>query len=68
MKLVADLASEMDPAKLKPIYSELNDILLDEAFFNFMSPNLVIMVASAKVHDLTPTMHGRWLLTDAWLG
>jgi peptide/nickel transport system substrate-binding protein len=67
VSLVNTLASEMDPAKLKPIYAELNDILLDEAFFNFMSPNLVIMVASAKVHDFTPTMHGRWLLTDTWL-
>jgi len=67
-KLVADLASEMDPAKLKPIYSELNDILLDEAFFNFLSPNLVIMLASAKAHDFMPTMHGRWLLTDTWIG
>ena len=66
-QLVATMASEMDPAKLKPIYSELNDILLDQAFFNFLSPNDVLMLSSAKAHDFTPTMHGRWLMTDTWL-
>jgi ABC-type transport system substrate-binding protein len=67
-QLVATMASESDPARLKPIYSELNDILLDEAFFNFMSPNLVIMMGKANLHDFTPTMHGRWLMTDTWMG
>ena len=33
-----------------------------------MSPNFLIMLGTAKTHDFTPTLHGRWLLTDTWLG
>jgi peptide/nickel transport system substrate-binding protein len=66
-KLVADMAQEMDPAKLKPIYSELNDILLDESFFMFISPNYLLELARANIRDITPTMHGRWSYTDTWI-
>ena len=44
-KLVTDLALETEPAKQKQFMSQLNDILLDESFFNFLSPNYFIGVA-----------------------
>jgi peptide/nickel transport system substrate-binding protein len=66
-KLVADLALETDPAKQKQLFSQLNDILLDESFFNFMSPNYFIGVARTTVHDITPNMHGGWYFIDTWL-
>jgi peptide/nickel transport system substrate-binding protein len=66
-KLVSDLALEIDPAKQKQLYSQLNDILLEEAFFNFLSPNYFIGVADRRVHELTPNMHGGWYFIDTWL-
>src|SRR5579864_238235 len=66
-RLVSELALETDPVKQKQLYSQLNDILLDECFFNFLSPNYFIGVASNKVHDITPNMHGGWYFIDTWL-
>ncbi len=66
-KLVSDLANETDPAKQKVIMSQLNDILLDESFFDFLSPNYFIGVASKAVRDITPNMHGGWYFIDTWL-
>ena len=66
-KLVTDLALETDPAKQKQIMSQLNDILLDESFFNFLSPNYFIGVARPAVKDVTPNMHGGWYFIDTWL-
>ncbi len=67
-KLVNDLTLEADPQKLKQIYAQLNDILLDESFFMFMSPNAVLMVTRANVQDVLPHLRGGWQLTDTWLG
>ncbi len=67
-QLVNDLVLESDPQKLKQIYSQLNDILLDESFFMFIAPNAVLTVTKANVQDVTTNMHGGWQLTDAYLG
>jgi peptide/nickel transport system substrate-binding protein len=66
-QLVSDLAVETDLAKQKQLYSQLNDILLDESFFDFLSPNYFIGVASNKVHDVTSNMHGGWYFFETWL-
>jgi peptide/nickel transport system substrate-binding protein len=66
-QLVSDLGTETEPAKQKLIYSQLNDILLDESFFNFLSPNYFIGVASKSIQDVTPNMHGGWYFTDTRL-
>ena len=47
--------------------SQLNDILLDESFFNFLSPNYFIGVARPGVRNVTPNMHGGWYFIDTWL-
>jgi peptide/nickel transport system substrate-binding protein len=66
-QLVADLGTETDAGKQKQLYSQLNDILLDESFFNFLSPNYFIGVAGKSVLDVTPNMHGGWYFTDTRL-
>ncbi len=66
-QLVNNLAIETDPTKQKQLYSQLNDILLDEAFFNFLTPSYFIGVASAPVRDVAPNMHGGWYFIDTWL-
>jgi hypothetical protein len=45
----------------------VNDIILDESFVMYLTPNLITMVAHGGVRDITPHLHGGWLLTDAWL-
>jgi len=65
-QLVNDLV-ETDPQKLKQIYAQINDILLDESFFMFLSPNAVLMVTKANVQDVMPHLRGGWHLTDTWL-
>ena len=47
--------------------AELNDILLDESFFNFLSPSYFIGVAGKAVREVTPNMHGGWYFIDTWL-
>ncbi len=66
-QLVDAANTEVDAAKLKQIYSQLNDIVLDESFIAPMSPNLLTKIAIAKVHDVTPNMHNGWLYTDTWI-
>jgi peptide/nickel transport system substrate-binding protein len=65
--LVTQVSTENDPAKLKQLYSQLNDVLLDESFVMYMSPYLLLMVGRNALHDLTPNLHGGWSFTDAWL-
>ncbi len=65
--LVAASLTETDPAKLKQIYSQINDVILDESFIMYLTPNPVTLIARTGVHDMTPNLHGGWQFTDAWL-
>jgi peptide/nickel transport system substrate-binding protein len=65
--LVGAAASEPDPAKLKAINSQLNDLFLDESFAICVATGPVTMVASAKTHGIAPNYHGGFTYTDAWL-
>jgi peptide/nickel transport system substrate-binding protein len=64
-RLVASVQSETDASKLKPVYSQLNDVLLDQSFVMPLSPEPLQMVARAGVRDLTADWHGGWLYTSA---
>jgi hypothetical protein len=57
--------SASDPNALKPVYSQLNDLLLDQSFVMPLSPEPLQMVARGIVRDLTPDWHGGWLYTSA---
>jgi hypothetical protein len=59
--------TETDQARQKQIYSQLNDLILDESFAPIVASSPAIMMTSAKVHGLVPTYHASFSLTDAWL-
>ncbi|MBV9325293.1 MAG: ABC transporter substrate-binding protein [Chloroflexi bacterium] len=68
-ELINGLASEPDVGKRKAMYSQVNDILLDDAFAMVVTTYPPKMVASTKVHDLvTPeSVPSNFWLTDVWL-
>jgi len=68
-QLIADGAAEPDPAKRKQIYSQLNDILLDDAFVMVIAPYPPRLVTTAAVHDVvTPNSQpANFTVVDAWM-
>jgi peptide/nickel transport system substrate-binding protein len=68
-QLVQMAGSETDAAKRKQLYSQINDIILDQSFTMAISSFLAMSVATAKVHGVTrtPTGIGGPLLTEAWM-
>ena len=65
--LVTAAGSEVDPAKQKQIYSQLNDLILDESFVAIVASSPQIMLTTAKVHGLSTTYHATFSFTSAWL-
>ena len=65
-ELVAASNTEVDPAKQKQLYSDINDYVLDQCFTYAVSNNPVWWVTSAKFHGLFPTLHQGFLWTDAY--
>jgi peptide/nickel transport system substrate-binding protein len=69
-QLVANAGSEPDASKRKQIYSELNDIVLDESFIMALAPFPARLVVSNRVHDVQSpdaTRLDNFAYTDAWL-
>jgi peptide/nickel transport system substrate-binding protein len=67
-QLIASAATEPDLTKRKQIYSQLNDIVIDESFVMFLCPYPVRMITRAKLHDVvSPESPGTFLFTHAWL-
>jgi peptide/nickel transport system substrate-binding protein len=67
-KLVADVQAETDTAKLKTLYGQVNDMMLDEMFAIYPSQSEARALMAKKVKDVKPLMWGgAWSLTDAWL-
>jgi peptide/nickel transport system substrate-binding protein len=66
-ELITQTATEPDPAKAKPLYSELNDLFLDESFTMVLSPTLPTLLNKKGVHGVTYTHHEMVTYTDAWL-
>lgn len=67
-KLVKEAESEPDPGKLKQVYSQLNDLMLDECFVMFISPGPPRLAARSTVHGISQTLHEGFSFTEAWLG
>jgi peptide/nickel transport system substrate-binding protein len=57
VELVGRAQTEVDPAKRKQIYSDLNDMLLTEAYIMVMSPSLSRLITTTKVHGVASTLH-----------
>ncbi len=66
-RLVNDSATEVDPAKQTSIYSQLNDLFLDESFVMTLAPVLPIQIARANVHGMVYSHHEDILHTETWL-
>jgi len=66
-ELVASANSEVDPARQKQLFSDINDYVLDQCFTYAVSNNPVWWITTSKFHGLTPTLHQGFLWTDAYL-
>src|SRR2546422_406669 len=66
-QLVIAAGTEVDPAKQKQIYAQINDLILDESFAFVVSSSPQIMMTSSKVHGLQTTYHSSFSFTNAWL-
>ncbi len=67
VELVGRATTEPDTAKRKQIYSDLNDMLLDEVYIIVMSPTTDRRMATQKVRNITPTLHSAQRWWEAWL-
>lgn len=64
--LIEKGATEIDTAKRKQIYSQLNDGLLDLCYTFAVAPSAVRTVAVSKLKGVTATPHDSFYFTDAW--
>ncbi|HLZ29268.1 MAG TPA: ABC transporter substrate-binding protein [Chloroflexota bacterium] len=65
--LVGRATTEIDPAKRKQLYADLNNMLLDEVYIIGMSPTTNRLMATTKVHGIAPTLHSAQKWWEAWL-
>jgi peptide/nickel transport system substrate-binding protein len=65
-QLVKAAGADADPAKRKQIFSDLNDLLLEESFNAVISSQTVSVVTTAAVNGLAHSMHEAVIWTDAW--
>jgi peptide/nickel transport system substrate-binding protein len=67
VELLGRGTTEPDPAKRKQIYSDLNDMLLQEAYIITMTPEVTRMLATSKVQGITSTLHSARKWWEVWL-
>jgi peptide/nickel transport system substrate-binding protein len=67
VELVGRGTTEPDAAKRKQLYSELNDMLLEEAYILVMSPSENRLMATSKVKGISSTLHSAQKWWEVWL-
>jgi peptide/nickel transport system substrate-binding protein len=68
VQLMTDAAKESDPTKQRALYSQMNDLLLDESFVGFVAPTTSSSyIASTNVKGITWTAHESPWYTETWL-
>jgi peptide/nickel transport system substrate-binding protein len=65
-ELATATTTETDPVKLKQIYSQVNDLMLDESFSIPLCTRPPTNVTRAAVHA-TNTQFGGWWYRDVWI-
>jgi ABC-type transport system substrate-binding protein len=65
--LVGKLLVEPDPSKRKALYSQVNDIILDDAWLLIYATRPDHAVVSKKVHDFQWPPFSRTEFTDVWM-
>lgn len=66
-QLARATATETDPQKLKQVYSQMNDLLLDEAFASAIASAPPRLLLKSNVQGLGYTMHEGFEWTNVWL-
>ena len=67
LDLVERSTTEPDATNRKQIYSDLNDMLLDEVYIICLSPTVNRLMASAKVRGISSTLHSAQKWWEVWL-
>ena len=68
VQLINAAAAETDPSKQKAIYSQLNDLMLDESFVLFVSASPASsLLAASSVQGIEWTAHESPVYTSTWL-
>jgi peptide/nickel transport system substrate-binding protein len=67
-RVIRSAEIEPDPAKRKALYSQLNDIILDESWAMPIASGAPRYIARASLHDVGYTLHEAFSYTNAWLG
>jgi peptide/nickel transport system substrate-binding protein len=67
VELLGRATSEADQTKRKQIYSQLNDMLLDEVYIITMSPTINRLMSTTKVQGIASTLHNAQKWWEAWL-
>jgi peptide/nickel transport system substrate-binding protein len=67
IQLIASAAGEPDAAKRKVIYSQLNDILLDESFIIPLAGSPPTLATRANVRGIESSAHDGFVYSDTWL-
>jgi len=66
-RLVSTAAMEPDAAKRKQLYSQINDVLLDQSFDIIICSNIIRATTTNKVEGLGHRRNDFFTFTDAWL-
>lgn len=66
VELLGRATTEADPSKRKQLYTDLNNMLLDEVYIICMSAQADRLVTTSKVHGVAPTLHSAQRWWEAW--
>jgi len=67
VELVGRATTEPDQTKRKQLYTELNNMLLDETYIIGMSPTANRLMTTTKVHGVSSTLHSAQKWWEVWL-
>jgi len=67
VQLITTGATETDPAKLKDAYSQLNDLLLDEAFVFLITISPPTLLAKSNIQGIAWTAHESPWYVNTWI-
>jgi peptide/nickel transport system substrate-binding protein len=68
VQLMNDAAKETDLSKQRALYSQMNDLLLDESFVSFVAPSTgSSYIASTRVKNIAWTAHESPWYAETWL-
>jgi peptide/nickel transport system substrate-binding protein len=67
VQLITTGATETDPTKLKAAYSQLNDLVLDEAFVFLVTISPPTLLARSNVQGIAWTAHESPWYVNAWI-